>query len=71
MGEATEVVVGTGPLSRPDVVAVARDGARVRVSDESWAAIARVDSWPGRSRVTKGPVVAIKGVFRNKPKRTP
>ncbi|MFE3320579.1 histidine ammonia-lyase [Nocardia sp. NPDC059195] len=34
------VVVGTGPVSPPDVVRVARDGAEVVVSDEAVAAIA-------------------------------
>ncbi|KRD44237.1 histidine ammonia-lyase [Cellulomonas sp. Root930] len=35
------VVVGTGPVSIADVVAVARHGAGVRLSDEALAAIAR------------------------------
>ncbi|GEK20102.1 histidine ammonia-lyase [Cellulomonas xylanilytica] len=35
------VVVGTGPVSIADVVAVARDGAGVRLSDEALVAIAR------------------------------
>ena len=35
------VVVGTGPVSIADVVAVARHGAGVRLSDEAMTAIAR------------------------------
>jgi len=37
----TEVEVSTGPLTFAEVVAVARDGARVRLSDEAVAAIER------------------------------
>jgi len=36
---STPVLVGTGPLSRPDVVSVARDGAMVELDDTAVAAI--------------------------------
>ena len=39
--EVREVVVGTGPLSVDEVVAVARGGAAVRLSDEARTAVAR------------------------------
>lgn len=38
--DATTILVGVGPLSGEDVVAVARHGAQVRLSDEALAAIA-------------------------------
>ena len=40
-GPMTEVEVSTGPLTFAEVVAVARDGARVRLSDDAIAAIER------------------------------
>src|SRR4051794_5759948 len=43
-GAAPCVVVGTGPLSMTDLVAVARDGARVTVAEESWAEVRRTRS---------------------------
>ncbi|MBV9822787.1 MAG: aromatic amino acid lyase, partial [Actinobacteria bacterium] len=39
-GPATQVSVGVGPVTEADVVAVARDGAPVELSEESLAAIA-------------------------------
>ena len=41
VGEVRDVVVGTGPLTVDEVVAVARDGAAVRLSEEARAAIVR------------------------------
>jgi histidine ammonia-lyase len=40
-GQVNEVVVGIGPLSADDVIAVARDDAAVRISPEARAEIAR------------------------------
>ncbi len=38
---STTVVVGTGPLSITDVVAVARDDARIIISEEAWTEVRR------------------------------
>src|SRR5674476_557038 len=58
-----KVQVGVGPLSPEDVVAVARGGAQVTLSDEAMAEIGRIRAYIERLASSDQPVYGVSTGF--------